>query len=111
MKVNNTKLNSGDVYAVHTGEYAGEMLIFIKSIGNDYCFLSVPVMKNRVISKIVFNHGRNSNILRYVERVPSYVITTSTAQYAKNENTNNRRQQPDSQDVLDGKDAIKTYRH
>ena len=111
MKAVSKKLIPGDVYAVHTGKYAGEMLIFIKSVGNDYCFLSVPVMKNRVISNILFDHGRNSNILRYVERVPSYVIKTSTAQYVKNEKTNNRRKQPDTQDVLDGKDTIQTYEH
>ena len=78
----------GDIYAVHTGTYAGEMLIYIKSKTVDYCFLSIPKMVNRVIPKIIFEHGRNNNILRYVERVPKYVLKTSTAQYVKNEKTN-----------------------
>ena len=104
----NKILKIGDIYAVHTGTYAGEMLIYIKNKSVDYCFLSIPKMENRLIPKIIFEHGRNNNIIRYVERAPSYVLKTSTAQYAKNENTNNRRKQPDTQDVLDSKDTIAT---
>lgn len=104
----NKIVTPGDIYAVHTGTYAGEMLIYIKSETLDHCFLSIPKMENRVIPKIIFEHGRNNNILRYVERVPKYVLKTSTAQYVKNENTNNRRKQPDTQDVLDSKNPVAT---
>jgi branched-subunit amino acid transport protein AzlD len=91
MKRANKKPTLGDIYAVHTGSYAGEMLIYIKSETVDYCFLSVPNLINRVIPQIVFDHGRNNNILRYVERVPVYVLKTSTAQYVKNEKTNKEK--------------------
>ena len=108
MKKANKKLTPGDVYAVHTGTYAGEMLIFIKSETVDYCFLSVPNLVNRIIPQIVFDHGRNNNILRYVERVPSYVCKTSTAQFIKNEKINHRRKQSDTSDVLDSEDSVAT---
>jgi hypothetical protein len=103
------KLTLGDIYAVHTGTYAGEMLIYIKSEAVDYCFLSIPKMVNRVVPKIIFDHGRNNNILRYVERAPSYVLKTSTAQYAKNEKTINRREQPHTSNVLDGEESIEAH--
>ncbi len=102
------KITPGDIYAVHTGTYAGEMLIYIKSETVDHCFLSIPNMVNRIIPKIIFDHGRNNNILRYVERVPVYVLKTSTAQYVKNEKTNNRREQPCASNVLDGQNPIST---
>ena len=102
------KIKPGDVYAVHTGTYAGEMLIYIKSETVDHCFLSIPNMVNRTIPKIVFDHGRNNGILKYVEKIPGFVLKTSTAQYAKNEKINNRRKQPNTQDVLDSKDAVAT---
>lgn len=87
MKTANKVIKPGDIYAVHTGSYAGEMLIYIKSKAVDHCFLSIPKMVNRTIPKIIFEHGRNTDILKYVERAPKYVLKTSTAQYIKNENT------------------------
>jgi hypothetical protein len=106
MKTIGKQIKPGDIYAVHTGTYAGEMLIFIKKLGVDYCFLSIPNMLNRVIPKVIFEYGRNNNILKYVERVPGYVLKTSTAQYTKNEKITNRRQQPNTSNVLDGKSTI-----
>lgn len=105
----NKSLKLGDVYAVHTGTYAGEMLIYVKSETLDYCFLAIPKMINRVIPKIIFDHGRNNNILRYVERAPGYVLKTSLAQYVKNEKTNNRREQSHTPNVLDSEDPIKAH--
>lgn len=100
------KLIPGDIYAVHTGAYAGEMLIFIEEKSVDYCFLSIPKMVNRAVPKVVFDHGRNNNILRYVERAPGYAFKTSKAQYVKNENTYNRRKQSSTSDVLDSEKPV-----
>ena len=101
-----TKLKQGDISAVHTGTYAGEMLIYIKSVSVDHCFLAIPTMLNRIIPKSAFEHARNTGIIKYVERAPSYVAMTSAEQYKKNENSNHRRQQPDSPYLLDSKEPV-----
>lgn len=90
-----TKVKTGDTYAVHTGDYAGELLIYIKKKDSKYGFLSIPTMVNRDIPVDVFESARNSGIIKFVEVVPSFVIKTSIAQYNKNENSSNRRQQSD----------------
>jgi len=102
----NKNLSTGDIFAVHTGTYAGEMLIYIKTQSIDCCFLSIPNMVNRVIPKIALEHARNTGIIKFVERAPGYVTKTALAQYNKNEKTYNRREQPDTSNVLDGKIAI-----
>ena len=100
------KLTRGDVYAVETGLYAGEMLIYIKTTDDKHCFLAVPTMENRDVPFSSFDLARNSDIITYVEKVPRYVIKVSTAQYEKNEDTNNRREQPHTSHVLDREESI-----
>jgi len=85
MKTINSKPIPGRVYAVHTGTYAGQMLLFIKTETVDYCFLSVPEMNNLTIPHAIFEHGLKNNIVKYAETVPSYVLKVSTAQYKQNE--------------------------
>ena len=80
----NIKPVPGRVYAVHTGAYAGQMLLFIKNLTVDYCFISVPEMNNLTIPRVIFEHGLKNNIVKYVETVPSYVLKVSTAQYKQN---------------------------
>ena len=82
------KYKQGDTYAVHTGTYAGELLIFIEEAPSDYMFLVIPTMENRAIPKNIFQHARNTGIIKFVETAPQYVIDTSVAQYKKNEQGN-----------------------
>lgn len=77
----------GHVYAVHTGTYAGQMLLYLSKEAIDYCFLSIPEMKNFTIPRAIFEHGVKTGIVKYVETVPKYVITVATAQYNKNKQT------------------------
>jgi hypothetical protein len=79
----------GNVYAVQTGAYAGEMLVYIKSTGTSHCFLAVPTMINRNVPIESFDTGRNTDIIKFVEKVPVYVAEVSKAQYIQNENLNN----------------------
>lgn len=99
------KLKRGDLYAVHTGSYAGEMLLYIKQEKNTCCFLSIPNLINRNIDNPVVIRGIEGKILQYVENVPKYVLKTSIKQYNYNEKANNRRQQPNSPNFLGIKDA------
>ena len=79
-------LKQGDSYAVHTGKYAGEIIIFVKEQKDDFCFLAIPVMENKIISKAIFNHACKHNIVKYVERVPVFVQQTVAQQFTLNEN-------------------------
>ena len=85
------KIKEGNIYAIHTGQYAGEMLIFVKSNKTDHCFLSIPLMCNRNIPIIVFERGLSTEVVKFVESAPPYVWEISNKQYIKNEDTHNRR--------------------
>jgi len=91
----------GDSYAVHTGTYAGEILIYLKTHKDVYQFLSIPKMENREVSKLVFENARNKGIIKFVERVPQYVVSTAVDQYKVNEKSNPRREQFDPSNSLD----------
>jgi hypothetical protein len=99
-------IRPGDIYAVHTGAYAGEMLLCIKVNKAAYCFLSIPNLINRDIDIPVVNNAIETKIIQYIENVPKFVLKTSTEQYKHNEKANNRRKQPNTQNVLGGKDSI-----
>tara|TARA_R110000803_G_scaffold90853_3_gene158298 strand:- start:1520 stop:1786 length:267 start_codon:yes stop_codon:yes gene_type:complete len=79
----------GDIYAVHHGQYAGELLIYIKTCNGSHCFLATPTMENREVPIESFDLGRNSDIIKFVEKAPKYVVKISEAQYKNNENSNN----------------------
>lgn len=75
-------------FAVTTGAYLGEILIFIKQTGDDYHFLSVPNNTNRIIPKEKFDFGIKNHILQFVERLPKDVYLITVKQYEKNEINN-----------------------
>ena len=77
----------GHVYAVHTGTYAGQMLLYITRESVDYCFLSIPEMRNFTIPQTIFDHGVKTGIVKYVETLPKYVIKVAVAQYSQNSKT------------------------
>lgn len=77
----------GYLYAVHTGTYAGQMLLYVNKEAVDYCFLSIPEMKNFTIPRTIFEHGIKTGIVKYVETVPKYVLKVAIAQYKQNSKT------------------------
>ena len=79
----------GSVYAVQTGDYAGEMLVHVDTDFLFHKFLSVPLMVNRNIPKDKFTFGMNNHIIEYVEKMPKKFLCVIEAQYQKNENSNN----------------------
>lgn len=80
-------LNKGDSYAVHTGAYAGEILIYIERNNDTLGFLSIPTMKNREIPLLVFENAKEKKIIKFVEKLPSLVAKVSAEQYKTNINT------------------------
>lgn len=87
------KITSGNVYACHHGQYAGQLFAFICRDKKEqtYNFLRMPDMITAKISQKDFDDGLEKGVIKYVEKVPKYVNKIIVAQYRKNENTNNRR--------------------
>jgi hypothetical protein len=75
-------------FAVTTGAFLGEILVFIKQTGSSYHFLSLPNNTNRIISKEKFDFGIKNNILQVVEKLPKDVYAVTIKQYEKNESNN-----------------------
>ena len=95
------KSEIGHIYAVHSGTYAGEMLILVEQTAQFYNFLAVPTMVNRNVPKESFELARNSDIIKYVEQGPEDVVKVCIEQYKQNEKPNNRFQQSDTSYFLD----------
>lgn len=78
----------GDVFAVTMGDYAGQMLVFIKKTTDDFFFLSIPIMENRQMPIEKFDFGMEHGIIEYVERLPKSVRDITRAQFSQNEAEN-----------------------
>lgn len=78
-----------DCYAVHHGDYVGQMFIVCEISDVEVGCLSVPDMKNIKVPSESWTSGRNSNIIEYVETLPDEVYMISETQYFANEDSNN----------------------
>lgn len=78
-----------NIYAVVTGDYVGEMFVYIDEREDDYMFLSVPKNVNRYIPKEKFDFARNNGIIEFVEKSPRIVHAVAIKQFYHNENSNN----------------------
>jgi hypothetical protein len=72
-------------YAVLTGDYVGEMLVYIQEEGDNFLFLSIPKNTNRLIPKEKFDFAWNHNIIEFVETLPRDVYKVITKQFQYNE--------------------------
>lgn len=72
------------IYAVTTGQFAGELFVFIKA-NKEYEFLSLPLMCNRKVPKDKFQYGINQKIVDVVSKIPRYVYEICKKQFIKNE--------------------------
>lgn len=88
-----SKIKTGNIYACHHGQYAGQLFAFICRDKKEltYNFLRMPDMITTKISQEDFDDGLDKDIIKFVEKVPKYVHKIIMAQYKKNENTDNRR--------------------
>ena len=87
MDQNSTKRR--DCYAVHQGDYVGQMFIVCEVTDKEVGCLSVPTMENVKVPIENWTIGRNSDIIEHVEETPKDVFKVCSAQYNKNENSNN----------------------
>ena len=94
------------VYAVETGDYVGQMFAVV-DIQNDFIgCLSIPKMDNVIVPLEAFDSGRNNDIIKLVEELPNDVYEVVESQYNKNENSDNRRQQFNTPNVLYSKESV-----
>jgi hypothetical protein len=70
-----------DVYAVASGEYAGEFLVYMEEIDDNFRFLSLPDMTVRTVPKHDVYSGIETNILNKVEKLPRDVHFVCCEQY------------------------------
>ena len=83
----NKRLVVGHVYAVTTGQYLGEFLVYIKANDINRCFLSLPKMINRQIEKRNIENAIKKRILEFQEKLPRSIRSVCIEQYKKNEKT------------------------
>ena len=83
-----TQPKKGNIYAVGTGIYVGEMFVFVKEIDNEYNFISIPKNVNRVVPKDKFKLGLESKILDYVGPIDANVFVLLEKQFDFNTNLN-----------------------
>jgi hypothetical protein len=83
------KIKKGDLFAVQTGDYVGQMFVVVDQTKDVVNCLSVPSMQNVNVTEEKFDFGRNNGIIEYVETVTKDVFNVIHAQYTKNANINN----------------------
>jgi hypothetical protein len=88
-----------EVYAVQTGDYVGQMFAIVDLKEDFIGCLSIPSIENIKVPIESFENGRNNHIIKFVEKLPKEVYSVVEAQYNKNENSNNRREQLNTPNV------------
>jgi hypothetical protein len=99
-----------DIYAVEQGDYVGRMFAIVDPKDDIIGCLSLPQMENIDVPIESFDNGRNEDIIKFVERLPKDVYSVIEAQYTKNENSDNRREQLNTPNVLYSKSSVEEDR-
>ena len=84
MLLKNKHPNVGHVYAVLTGTYVGEMLVFVEETNSEYKFISLPKNINREVPKDKFVLGLSDKIVEPVEKIPNGIFKLLKKQYIYN---------------------------
>jgi hypothetical protein len=84
------KIKKGDVYAVQTGDFVGQLFNYIEKDGEDYVFLSIPEMMIQRVPVDKFDFAKEHEIIEYVETLPRNIFKVVKAQYEELSKTENR---------------------
>lgn len=68
-------------YAVTTGAYVGEILVYVESDDVDHKFISIPKNINREVPKDKFELGLNDGIVELVSQIPKDIYNLLEKQY------------------------------
>lgn len=74
----------GHAYAVTTGHYVGEMLVFVQKKKDEYSFISIPKNINRDVPIEKFELGLNEGIVDHVDQIDNKVCKLLFKQYEHN---------------------------
>jgi hypothetical protein len=75
---------SREVYAISTGVYVGEMLVYCKKDRDNYYFLSIPKNINRTIPIDKFDFAITNKIAEFVCKLPKFVYKIAYKQHQFN---------------------------
>jgi hypothetical protein len=75
------KIKKGDVYAVQAGDFVGQFFNFIKKDGDEYVFLSTPLMEIQRVPKEKFDFAKEQGIIEYIENLPRNIFQVIEAEY------------------------------
>jgi hypothetical protein len=70
-----------DVFAVQTGDFAGQMFNFVEQKGDNYMFISTPDVKIVEVPIEKFDFAKEHEIIEYVERLPRKIFKVIKKQY------------------------------
>lgn len=102
-----SSFKKGEIYGVETGDYVGQMFVVVDIKKDIIGCLRLPYMENIKVPFETFDHGRNTGIIKLIEKLPRSVFKVSKAQYKKNENSNHRFEQFDTPNLVDSKEPGK----
>lgn len=74
------------MYAVHRGDYAGEIHILVGESDTEYRFLAIPTMKAREISKRLFDHALKNKVIEYHKKIKKDYLEICQEQYKELKN-------------------------
>ena len=83
---NTTYKKAGKLFAIHHGDYAGQLFALVTKTKTSFNFLSMPDMKNIEVPKKDFDEGLKKDIVKFVENLPEDIFKVVKAQYEKNSN-------------------------
>ena len=63
-------------------------------------------MENVKVPRESFDSGRNNDIIKLVEELPKNIYSVVEAQYNKNENSDSRRQQFNTPNILYSEESV-----
>ena len=78
------KLKAGQVYAILTGDYVGEMWVLMEWTKDKLNFLSIPNMLNRSAPYDRFQFGIANRIVEKADKLPTEVFKPLKEQYEQN---------------------------
>lgn len=75
------EIKKGDVYAVQAGDFVGQFFNFIKKDGEEYIFLTTPLLEVQRVTKEKFDFAKENGIVEYVENLPKNIFSVIKAEY------------------------------
>ena len=81
-----------NLYVVDAGVYGGDYLVLMGVDVLKYNFLVLPDMAKRDIEKEIFHNGLKNKVVKFIEKLPSFVFSTCKSQYATINNEDGLRE-------------------